>query len=127
MKPWIIFFIMSTISTAFANCNVFIPEKTFYHASGYGINFDFTEKLSSKGYYEVLDPNEANFILEIKGTEIKGRLNKAQAKIMMGEMKVIELKTCLSQMCSIYDYGKAFNKAYASFFLNLSNCNIYHQ
>jgi hypothetical protein len=122
MKPWILLCLAFSFSNASANCNVFIPEKTFYHASGYGINFSFTDDLASKGYIEVTDPREADLVLKFKGSEIKGRFHKAEAQIQMGEAYATEQKTCLTQMCSIYDYGKAFKKAYASFFKVLSDC-----
>jgi len=122
MKTWILLCLAFSISSASANCNVYIPEKTFYHASGYGINFSFTDDLASKGYFEVTDPREADLVLKLKGVEIKGRFHKAQAQIQMGEAYASEQKTCLTQMCSIYDYGKAFKKAYVSFFKSLSDC-----
>jgi hypothetical protein len=122
MKLWGLLFLAFSISSASSNCNVYIPEKTFYHSSGYGINFDFTDQLALKGYLEVLDPLEANLILEIEGVEVKGRFHRAQAKIKMGKTSVIEHKICLTQMCSIYDYGKVFKKAYATFFKSLVDC-----
>ena len=124
MKLWILFFLVTSFSNAFADCHVYIPEKTFYHASGYGINFQFTDDLALKGYLEVTDSNNADYILEIKGVEIKGRFNKAQGQIRMGQHFVSEQKTCLTQMCSINDYGKVFQRAYFSFFESLPMCKI---
>jgi len=124
MKLWMLFFFLGSFSNAFAGCHVYIPEKTFYHASGYGINFQFTDDLALKGYSEIMDPNDADFILEIEGVEVKGRFNKAQAQIRMGKNIVSEQKTCLTQMCSIYDYGKVFRRAYSSFFESLPECMI---
>jgi hypothetical protein len=108
----ILFILMLTIGThAFANCEVYIPNKYFHHDSGYSINFDFYKLLQPKGYVEVGD-SSAPQVLLIEGQEITGRFHKAQARMSFGDIHIIQNVVCLTQWCGVSDYAKAFNKAY---------------
>ena len=96
-----------------ASCRVFIPEKVFYHDSGIVIDFEFDSLLISKGYQEVFNSNQADIVLTFKGIEDRsGKLNKAVAIFIFDDQKIEIKKTCLSSMCSIYDYRVSFFKAY---------------
>ncbi len=122
MKVLVILSMMLVTNLAFAQCKVFVPERIFYHDSGYSINFDFYSLLQPKGYMEVASAEEADHVLTVLGTELEGRFHKAQASMVMGSVKVIETKTCLTQLCGISDYAKAFNKAYKKFSKQLQSC-----
>lgn len=99
-----------------------MPERIFHHDSGHSINFDFYSLLQPKGYTEVVYSQEAVHVLTVLGTELQGRFHKAQASMVMGSVKVIETQTCLTQLCAISDYAKAFNKAYKKFCKQLPAC-----
>lgn len=106
----------------FADCKVFVPEKTFLHTSGYSISFDFTKMLSEKGYTEVFSVDEASGVLELAGNEIEERLHKAEGTLKLGDLMVSERVTCFTQYCAISDYAKAFNKVYKKFSKQLPAC-----
>ena len=105
-----------------AGCNVYIPERVFYHDSGLTINFDFYALLKDKGYEEVADASMADHLLKIEGRELTGRFRKAQGLISMGEVRSEQTITCLTIACSIRDYAKAFQKAYGDFAKRLPDC-----
>jgi hypothetical protein len=117
----VLFLIFS--SQAFSQCNVFIPQKTFYHDSGYAINFEFSSLLYSKGYVEVFDVDSADSILEVSGEEVMGRFHRAKATFSMNSVTYSDSVLCLTHYCSISDYGKAFRKVYKKFSEALSNCH----
>lgn len=106
----------------FADCKVFVPEKTFLHDSGYSITFDFSKLFSDKGYQEVYSSDEAQQTLAVVGIEIEGRLHKAEGSLRFGNLEATERVTCLTQYCGISDYGKAFNRAYKKLSKQLPTC-----
>lgn len=103
--------LLSQVATAFANCQVYVPEKEFYN-SGYTITFDFTKMLNDKNYTEVYSRETADQEIKIQGIEQEGRLHRAVAILELGQIKAEESVLCYTQNCGISDYGKAFNKAY---------------
>lgn len=124
MKVVLILSMMLVTKLAFAQCRVFVPERIFHHDSGYSINFDFYSLLQPKGYKEVAFEEEADDVLRVAGVELDGRFHKAQASMVMGAVKVIETQTCMTQLCGISDYAKAFNKAYKKFSKQLPACQL---
>ena len=97
---------------AVANCHVYIPEKEFYH-QGYTVYFDFTEMLTKKNFIEVSSQAEADQILHLEGVEVEGpRFHTAKSMMTIGDLKVMDSKVCLTQLCSIRDFAKAFIKSY---------------
>lgn len=122
MRKYLMGFLLFFSVNAFSNCSVFIPEKKFYHESGYAINFDFTSLIESKGYSEVFSPEFASSVLTIKGVEIRGRFKKAEASISIDQLTVTESVVCLTQMCSIFDFNKAFRKTYLKLEKSLPFC-----
>ncbi len=120
---FLLFFLLSGVS-AEAGCRVFVPEKEFLHDSGYSIRFDFSSVLNSKKYEEVYDPSLADFVLSISGSEIEGRLHRAEARIKMGDLEVSKRRLCLTQFCGISDYAKSFSKAYREFSRSLPVCTL---
>ena len=105
----------------YSACDVYIPEKTFYHDSGYSINFEFDSILSSKRYFEV-GTKDATYVLTFHGEEIRGRFRKARAILSMGETHIQKEVTCFYMTCGITDYQKAFSKAFSEFSKNLKEC-----
>ncbi len=109
-------------NAAFAGCNIYVSGKTFYHESGAAIYFDLTKPFSEKGYIEVPTPQDSHHIVTIEGFEREGRFNKAEAHIQMGPLSISKSVTCLTQLCAISDYAKAFNKTYEVFVRKLPAC-----
>lgn len=123
MKFLLTAFFLSFSSFSFSQCNVFVPEKTFYHDSGYSIDFEFSSLLSSKGYVEVFDASSSDFTLDVSGEEVKGRFHRAKATFSMDSITSTESVLCLTQYCSIVDYGKAFRKAFKKFSESIPSCH----
>jgi hypothetical protein len=120
-KIFILLMLLNSFTTM-ASCEVFIPVKYFHHDSGYSINFNFEKLLAPKGYVEVENPEAPN-VLFIEGEELKGRFHKALAKMSLGDLKVSAQVICLTQLCAISDYAKAFNKTYKIFARQLPECH----
>ncbi|MBA2404096.1 MAG: hypothetical protein H0V66_04940 [Bdellovibrionales bacterium] len=114
--------LLTQVTLAYANCQVFVPVKEFYN-SGYVINFDFTKMLSEKNYKEVYSASEADFELKLEGIEQEGRLHKAVAILEMGAYKAQESVTCYTQYCGVSDYGKAFSRSYKKLSKLIPACN----
>jgi hypothetical protein len=111
------------ISThAFAKCRIYIPVKSFNH-EGYTVFFDFNDLLSKKNYTEVFNPDEADDVIMVDGVEIDGpRFHHAKSIIEMVDLKIEDSVTCLTQICSIRDFGKAFRKSYKKLSDQLPDC-----
>lgn len=124
MKAILVLFAALILNAAHAGCNVYIPERVFYHDSGLTINFDFYALLKDKGYVEVGDATSANHTLKIEGRELMGRFRKAQGIISMGELRSEHITTCLTVACGISDYAKSFQKAYRDFSKKLPGCTL---
>jgi len=115
MRALLVILSMLFSLSAVANCKVYIPVKYFLHDSGYGIGFDFTAILEKKNYQETLIPEEASYQINLEGTEVMGRLHKAQTYMEMigrdGEVvKAEKSVTCFTQYCAVSDYSKSFNQ-----------------
>jgi hypothetical protein len=97
---------------SFATCKVHVPVHEYLHSSGYSIYFDFSSILVKKGYEEVDDPALADQVLKLEGNEIEGRVHRAEARFVIGEIEVVQRRWCFTQYCAISDYASAFRKAY---------------
>jgi len=103
-------------------CHVFVPEREFLH-DGYSIRFDFGPLLSTKGYEEVYEQQQADLILKLTGAEVEGpRFHEAHASLELGATRVESKVTCLTQLCGIADFGKAFSKSYKRLEQSLPAC-----
>jgi hypothetical protein len=109
--------LVSSLAHATKRCQVYIPEKEFNHY-GYVIRFDFGDFLSKRSMMEVPTEQEADFLILIEGVERAERyFHYADGVIRVQDksgavMEVRESLRCLTQLCGIRDYGKAFQKAY---------------
>ena len=113
-------FLVSTQS--FAKCRIYIPVKSFNH-EGYTVFFDFNDLLTKKNYTEVFSPDEADDVIMVNGVEIEGpRFHHAKSIIEMVDLKIEDSVTCLTQICSIRDFGKAFRKSYKKLSDQLPHC-----
>jgi hypothetical protein len=105
---------MGTLTAQASDCLVHIPEKVFYH-HGYTINFDFDSLLKSKGFFETTDRSAPGKLI-MEGIEQEGRFHRAVGRLeffFKGEsFKAEESVVCLTQLCALADYAKAFNKSY---------------
>ncbi len=95
-----------------AACRVFVSEREFLY-EGHPIGFDFSKLLESHGYVEVPSPNEADAELRIIGEDVsRARFHWARAVLELGEYRGESTVICLTQLCSVRDFAKAFSKAY---------------
>ncbi len=109
-------------TSSFAKCRIYVPVKAFDH-QGYTVYFDFTELLKRKNYTEVPTSDEADDSIVIDGIEVEGpRFHKAKSIIEMVDMKIEDSVICLTQLCTIRDFAKAFNKSYKKLSDQLPNC-----
>ena len=109
-------------SSSFGKCRIYVPIKAFDH-QGYTVYFDFTELLKRKNYTEVLNAEEADDAIVVDGIEAEGpRFHKAKSIIEMVDIKIEDSVICLTQLCTIRDFAKAFNKSYKKLSDQLPNC-----
>ena len=95
-----------------AACRVFGSEKEFLYA-GYPISCDFSQLLESHGYTEVSSRTEADAELRVMGEDVsRARFHWARAVLELGPYRGESTMICLTQLCSIRDFGRAFAKAY---------------
>jgi hypothetical protein len=106
-----------------ADCRVYIPQKEFLHDSGYSIRFEFETVLSPKGYVEVFEPGASDLVLMVSGQEVEGRLHRARAEMIFGDLRITEEKICFTQWCGIQDYASAFRKAYRNLSRRIPACH----
>ncbi len=109
-------------TSSFAKCRIYVPVKAFDH-QGYTVYFNFAELLKRKNYTEVLTSEEADDAIVVDGIEVEGpRFHRAKSVIEMIDMKIEDSVICLTQLCTIRDFAKAFNKSYKKLSDQLPNC-----
>jgi hypothetical protein len=120
-----LFLAIATPNAADAACRLFIPQKEFNH-SGYHFRFDFGPLLESKQYTEVETREEADAVLAIRGEEFAGRFfHHALGTIELGETRAVGDRRCLTQLCGIRDFAKAFNDAYRELLKKAPSCGAF--
>lgn len=118
----ILFLTVFLATNLWANCGVYIPVKTYYHNAGYEITFNTDKLLGEKGYFEVNHPEDAQFVLLIKGEETEGTFHKAVTKMTLGSYEGTHSVTCFTQSCAVSDFIRSFNKSFKKLEKSLKRC-----
>lgn len=96
-------------ATIIEPCSVSIPSTRIIY-EGYVIEFGDAIRtiIEKKGYHVTFDESEAESILRIESRFVEGGfLNKAQVSWIFNGASHSNLKSCLTQLCSIYDFRSA--------------------